>query len=101
MTGVNHAPVILAGPKNDLVVFEGSNRGVLRAYDASDGRIVWQHQFTKGTSIQGGAVVANGMVFVAPDTTPHSAVPRRARGTSYGPSAWTASSTIPDTTERG
>ncbi len=64
MTGVNHAPVILAGPKNDLVVFEGSNRGVLRAYDASDGRIVWQHQFTKGTSIQGGAVVANGMVFV-------------------------------------
>jgi polyvinyl alcohol dehydrogenase (cytochrome) len=63
-TGVNHAPVIIAGPKDDLVVFEGSNRGVLRAYDAKDGRIIWSYQFTKGTSIQGGATVANGMVFV-------------------------------------
>jgi outer membrane protein assembly factor BamB len=61
---VNHAPVIIAGPKEDLVVFEGSNRGVLRAYDAKDGRIVWQYRFTKGAHIQGGAVVANGMVFV-------------------------------------
>lgn len=63
-TGVNHAPVIIAGPKDDLVVFEGSNRGVLRAYDARNGRVVWSFQFTKGTSIQGGATVANGMVFV-------------------------------------
>jgi polyvinyl alcohol dehydrogenase (cytochrome) len=63
-TGVNHAPVVIAGPKDDLVVFEGSNRGVLRAYDAKDGRVVWSYQFTKGTSIQGGATVANGMVFV-------------------------------------
>jgi polyvinyl alcohol dehydrogenase (cytochrome) len=62
--GVNHAPVIAAGPREDLVLFEGSNRGVLRAYRARDGEIVWQHAFTKGTSIQGGAVVANGMVFV-------------------------------------
>jgi polyvinyl alcohol dehydrogenase (cytochrome) len=64
VVGVNHAPVIIAGPKEDLVVFEGSNRGVLRAYDAKDGRIVWQYRFSKGTNIQGGAVVANGMVFV-------------------------------------
>lgn len=63
-TGVNHAPVTIAGPKNDLVVFEGSNRGVLRAYDGKDGRMLWDYQFTKGTSIQGGATVANGMVFV-------------------------------------
>jgi polyvinyl alcohol dehydrogenase (cytochrome) len=62
--GVNHAPVIIAGPKDDLVVFEGSNRGVLRAYRGHDGTIVWEHAFAKGTSIQGGAVVANGMVFV-------------------------------------
>lgn len=64
VVGLNHAPVIIAGPREDLVVFEGSNRGVLRAYDAKDGRIVWQHQFKRGTSIQGGAVVANGMLFV-------------------------------------
>jgi polyvinyl alcohol dehydrogenase (cytochrome) len=62
--GINSAPVIIAGPKDDLVVFEGSNRGTLRAYDAKDGRVVWSYQFTKGTSIQGGAIVANGMVFV-------------------------------------
>jgi polyvinyl alcohol dehydrogenase (cytochrome) len=62
--GVNHAPVVIAGPRDDLVVFEGSNRGVLRAFRASDGQKVWEHSFAKGTSIQGGAVVAGGMMFV-------------------------------------
>ena len=62
--GVNHAPVTIAGPKDDLVVFEGSNRGVLRAYDGKDGHVLWSYEFSKGTSIQGGATVANGMVFV-------------------------------------
>ena len=64
VTGVNRAPVILAGPRDDLVVFEGSTDGVLRAYDAKDGRILWEDRLGKGIGIQGGAVVANGMVFV-------------------------------------
>jgi polyvinyl alcohol dehydrogenase (cytochrome) len=62
--GGNHAPVVIAGPQNDLVVFVGDNRGVLRAYDGRTGRIIWQDRFEKGTSIQGGATVADGMVFV-------------------------------------
>ena len=37
---------------------------VLRAFRASDGPKVWEHSFAKGTSIQGGAVVAGGMMFV-------------------------------------
>ncbi len=64
VTGVNRAPVILAGPRDDLVVFEGSTDGVLRAYDAKDGRILWEDRLGRGIGIQGGAVVANGMVFV-------------------------------------
>lgn len=62
--GSSHPPVIIAGPKDDLVVFEGDNRGVLRAYDGATGRVLWRDRFDKGTSIQGGAVVANGMLFV-------------------------------------
>jgi polyvinyl alcohol dehydrogenase (cytochrome) len=58
------------------IVFSGSNDGALRAYAASDGRVVWEfdtnREFTaingvpaRGASMQGpGAAVANGMVYV-------------------------------------
>lgn len=62
--GASHPPVIIAGPRDDVVVFEGNNRGVLRAYDGKTGRVLWEDRFDPGTNIQGGAVVANGMVFV-------------------------------------
>lgn len=62
--GSTAAPVTLAGPRDDLVVFAGTTAGILQAYDGNTGEVLWSHAFTDGTSIQGGAAIANGMVFV-------------------------------------
>ena len=62
--GSTAAPITLAGPIDDLVVFAGTTRGVLQAYAGNTGELLWSHSFKQGTSIQGGAAVAGGMVFV-------------------------------------
>lgn len=62
--GSTAAPVTLAGPRDELVVFAGTTAGVLQAYDGNSGEVLWDFSFTEGTSIQGGAAIADGMVFV-------------------------------------
>jgi polyvinyl alcohol dehydrogenase (cytochrome) len=58
------------------VVFSGSSNGIMRAYAAADGKIIWEyntaHEYTtvngvagKGGGINGpGPVVAGGMLFM-------------------------------------
>ena len=62
--GVNHAPVTISGSAGDHVVFSGSNRGNLRAYDPYTGEVLWGYQFSGGVSIQGGAAIGEGILVV-------------------------------------
>ncbi|NUT52818.1 MAG: PQQ-binding-like beta-propeller repeat protein [Saccharothrix sp.] len=77
-----HGPAVTSSPG---LVWEGSSDGKLRAYSARDGRVLWTYDtirdFTgvnglpgRGGSINGGgggAVVADGMVYVQAGYTPN------------------------------
>ena len=58
----NFGPITVTGKGNDRLVWAGSVSGFIRAYDASNGKIVWQ--FDTGGAIGGGIAVVDGMVYV-------------------------------------
>ena len=62
----------------EQVIFGGTTAGRLIAYHADSGEILWSHQFQEGTRIVGGAVAAEGMVFVGAGY--HSALGGARRG---------------------
>lgn len=69
-----HTPAVTTTPG---LVWEGSNDGKMRAYSARDGRVLWEYDtvrefagvngltgFGSAVSGNGGAVVANGMLYI-------------------------------------
>jgi polyvinyl alcohol dehydrogenase (cytochrome) len=58
----NYGPVTVTGTGNDKLVFAGSSGNFVRAYDAKDGKIVWE--FDTGGAVGGGVTVVDGVVYV-------------------------------------
>lgn len=58
----NYGPICVTGRGDNRMVFAGSTAGFIRAYDARDGKVLWE--FDTGGGIGGGPTVVNGMVFV-------------------------------------
>ena len=52
----------MAGRGDNRLVFAGSTAGFIRAYDAKDGRILWE--FDTGGGIGGGPTVVDGVVYI-------------------------------------
>lgn len=58
----NFGPVTVTGKGNNRLVWAGSVSGFVRAYDASNGKIVWE--FDTGGAVGGGIAVVDGTVYV-------------------------------------
>jgi polyvinyl alcohol dehydrogenase (cytochrome) len=58
----NYGPLSVTGRGDNRLVFAGSTAGFIRAYDAKDGRILWE--FDTGGGIGGGPTVVDGVVYV-------------------------------------
>ena len=58
----NYGPISVAGRGDNRLVFAGSTAGFIRAYDAKDGRILWE--FDTGGGIGGGPTVVDGVVYI-------------------------------------
>jgi polyvinyl alcohol dehydrogenase (cytochrome) len=60
--GSNFGPVTVVGTGNDRLVFAGTNRNFVRAYNAADGKVLWE--FDTGGGVGGGITVTDGVVYV-------------------------------------
>lgn len=60
--GANFGPLTVTGTGETRLVFAGTNRNFIRAYDAKDGKILWE--FDTGGSVGGGISVVDGTVYV-------------------------------------
>jgi polyvinyl alcohol dehydrogenase (cytochrome) len=60
--GANFGPITVTGTGDDRLVFAGSNKNFIRAYNAKDGKILWE--FDTGGAIGGGPTVADGVMYV-------------------------------------
>ncbi|MEW6212057.1 MAG: PQQ-binding-like beta-propeller repeat protein, partial [Acidobacteriota bacterium] len=60
--GANFGPVTVTGTGDDRLVFAGTNKNFIRAYDARDGKILWE--FDTGGAVGGGASIVDGVVYV-------------------------------------
>ncbi len=60
--GAVFGPVTVTGTGDNRLVFAGTNRNFIRAYNAKDGKIVWE--FDTGGAVGGGATVVDGVVYV-------------------------------------
>lgn len=60
--GSNFGPITVTGTGNDRLVFAGSSKGFIRAYDAKDGKILWE--FDTGGAVGGGPTVSRGVLYV-------------------------------------
>ena len=58
----NFGPVTVTGRGDDRLVWAGSVGGFIRAYDARDGKILWE--FDTGGAVGGGPTVVDGMLYV-------------------------------------
>ncbi len=58
----NFGPVTVTGKGDSRLVWAGSQGGFVRAYDARDGKIVWE--FDTGASVGGGVTVVDGVAYV-------------------------------------
>jgi polyvinyl alcohol dehydrogenase (cytochrome) len=58
----NYGPITVTGRGDDRLVFAGSTAGFIRAYDAKDGRILWEYD--TGGAVGGGPTVVDGVVYV-------------------------------------
>lgn len=60
--GSNFGPITVTGTGANRLVFAGSNRNFIRAYDAKDGKILWE--FDTGGAVGGGPTVVDGVLYV-------------------------------------
>ena len=60
--GSNFGPITVTGTGDNRLVFAGSNRNFIRAFDAKDGKILWE--FDTGGAVGGGPTVVDGVVYV-------------------------------------
>jgi polyvinyl alcohol dehydrogenase (cytochrome) len=60
--GANFGPVTITGTGDDRLVFAGTNKNFIRAYNAKDGKILWE--FDTGGAVGGGASIVDGVVYV-------------------------------------
>ncbi|MCI0489886.1 MAG: PQQ-binding-like beta-propeller repeat protein [Blastocatellia bacterium] len=60
--GSNFGPITVTGTGDNRLVFAGSNRNFIRAYDAKDGKILWE--FDTGGAVGGGPTVVDGTLYV-------------------------------------
>jgi len=58
----NYGPLIVTGRGDDRLVFAGSAGGFIRAYDARDGKVLWE--FDTAGGIGGGPAVSGGVLYV-------------------------------------
>ena len=60
--GSNFGPITVTGTGDNRLVFAGSNKNFIRAFDAKDGKILWE--FDTGGAVGGGPTVVDGVVYV-------------------------------------
>jgi len=60
--GANFGPITVTGTGDNRLVFGGTNRNFIRAYDAKDGKVLWE--FDTGGAVGGGPTVVDGVVYV-------------------------------------
>jgi polyvinyl alcohol dehydrogenase (cytochrome) len=60
--GSNFGPITVTGTGNDRLVFAGSSGNLICAYDAKDGKVLWQ--FDTGGAVGGGPTVVDGVLYV-------------------------------------
>jgi polyvinyl alcohol dehydrogenase (cytochrome) len=60
--GSNFGPITVTGTDDNRLVFAGSSRGFIRAYNALDGKVLWE--FDTGGGVGGGPTVVNGVVYL-------------------------------------
>jgi len=58
----NFGPLSVSGTGANKLVWAGTNGGAIRAYDAKDGKIVWE--FDTGGAVGGGPTVVDGALYV-------------------------------------
>jgi polyvinyl alcohol dehydrogenase (cytochrome) len=60
--GANFGPITVTGTGDNRLVFGGTNRNFIRAYNAKDGKVLWE--FDTGGAVGGGPTVVDGVVYV-------------------------------------
>jgi polyvinyl alcohol dehydrogenase (cytochrome) len=60
--GSNFGPITVTGTGANKLVFAGSNRNFIRAYDANDGKVLWEYD--TGGAVGGGPTVVEGVLYV-------------------------------------
>lgn len=60
--GSNFGPITVTGRGANKLVFAGSSKGFIRAYDARSGKILWE--FDTGGAVGGGPTVVDGVLYV-------------------------------------
>jgi len=60
--GANFGPITVTGTGDNRLVFAGSNKNFIRAYNAKDGKILWE--FDTGGAVGGGPTVVDGVLYV-------------------------------------
>lgn len=60
--GAVFGPVTVTGTGDNRLVFAGTSRNFIRAYNAKDGKILWE--FDTGGAVGGGPTVVDGVVYV-------------------------------------
>lgn len=60
--GSNFGPITVTGTGNNRLVFAGSARNSIYAYNAKDGKILWQ--FDTGGGVGGGPTVVDGVLYI-------------------------------------
>jgi polyvinyl alcohol dehydrogenase (cytochrome) len=58
----NFGPITVTGTGDNRLVFAGSSGNFIRAYDAKDGKILWE--FDTGGAVGGGPTVVDGTLYV-------------------------------------
>jgi polyvinyl alcohol dehydrogenase (cytochrome) len=58
----NFGPVTVTGRGDHRLVWAGSSGGFIRAYDARDGKVLWQ--FDTGGAVGGGPTVVDGVLYI-------------------------------------
>ncbi len=60
--GSNFGPITVTGTGANRLVFAGTNKNFIRAYDAKDGKILWE--FDTGGAVGGGPTVVDGVLYL-------------------------------------
>ena len=58
----NFGPLSVSGTGANKLVWAGTNGGAIRAYDARDGKVLWE--FDTGGAVGGGPTIVDGVLYV-------------------------------------